>query len=503
MCEYIFENGEKCKTKALTGSKYCSLHVPLDEGELLYGERLKEIKKRAFERKLERGIRYFEGIQLYEAKISNMTIKNPLVLKNSKIRTLIVENSDLKGLSLFNSEIGRVILVSSSIGTIWIKNSTLYGFNALDIEFENSISIKNSAVRYLMMNSVQQSERRIKGEEEYGEKESIHGRIELSDLKRVRRIGINSRYPLLKEILDEYGVNPSRISKKHVKAKILLIKNIEFDPNPRFKRQVRIFIRNFSGTLQFENLEVLGHVEIRGGRLKVPEFIHTLIHNNLVFRGSTFYGDTTWNLTVLPNLPAELSVKGFVILEECDFNNPTMEEFFYRLARITWEKSGDKEKADEYHYLEMLARRKQKMGRYMTYLPKLGISVKLPSFPFRKAKTKIKHYIHLLEGLFEWFFADLTCKYGTDWKRPILIWIAMVNFAFPTIFYITRSVTSFGVPLESFLDYEYFSVVTATTLGYGDLHPIGIGRVFASLEALFGMFMWAVFLTVFARKYMR
>jgi hypothetical protein len=54
-----------------------------------------------------------------------------------------------------------------------------------------------------------------------------------------------------------------------------------------------------------------------------------------------------------------------------------------------------------------------------------------------------------------------------------------------------------------FLDYEYFSVVTATTLGYGDYHPIGVGRAIASLEALFGMFMWAVFLTVFARKYMR
>lgn len=79
----------------------------------------------------------------------------------------------------------------------------------------------------------------------------------------------------------------------------------------------------------------------------------------------------------------------------------------------------------------------------------------------------------------------------------------MVNLIFPTLFYITKSVASNGVPLKSFLDYEYFSVVTATTLGYGDLHPVGIGRIFASAEAIFGMFMWAVFLTVFARRYMR
>ncbi|KPU62493.1 potassium transporter Kef [Thermococcus sp. EP1] len=503
MCEYTFENGEKCRIKAISGSKYCSLHIPFEEGELLYGEKIKEIKERAFKRKLERGVRHFEGIQLYEARISNLTSKKPLVFKNSKIKTLIVESSHLKGITLYKCEIERVIILSSTIGTLWIKGSTFFGFNLLDVKFGNSIYIRESIVRYIMMNSVQHVEGMKPHEEEYGEKEAVYGRIELSELKKVRRIGINSRYPLLKDVLEEHGINFSGISRKHVKAKIFIIKNIEFDPSPRFKRQVRVFIRNLDSILQLENLEIPRHVEIRGGRLRIPEFIHTTVQNNLVFRNVTFHGDITWNLTVLPNLPAELTVKGFVILEKCRFNNPTMEEFFYRLARISWEKSGDKEKADMYYYLEMLARRKQKMGRYITYLPKLGIGVKLPSLPFRKVQVKAKHYIHLLEGVFEWFFADLTCKYGTDWKRPILIWIFMVNIIFPSLFYFTKSVTSFGVPLESFWDYEYFSIVTATTLGYGDLHPIGIGRIFASLEALFGMFMWAVFLTVFARKYMR
>lgn len=35
-------------------------------------------------------------------------------------------------------------------------------------------------------------------------------------------------------------------------------------------------------------------------------------------------------------------------------------------------------------------------------------------------------------------------------------------------------------------DYLYFSIVTWTTLGYGDLSPIGLGRFLASTEALFG-----------------
>jgi len=57
--------------------------------------------------------------------------------------------------------------------------------------------------------------------------------------------------------------------------------------------------------------------------------------------------------------------------------------------------------------------------------------------------------------------------------------------------------------LHSVLECLYFSVVTATTLGYGDLHPVGWGKAIASAEAIFGMFMWAVFLAVFSRKYMR
>lgn len=107
--------------------------------------------------------------------------------------------------------------------------------------------------------------------------------------------------------------------------------------------------------------------------------------------------------------------------------------------------------------------------------------------------------VKLLEVLFEFLFADLTCKYGTDWKRPVFLWMGLVIFVFPVFYALTKSV----VPTSSLFDYVYFSIVTATTLGYGDLHPIGVGKVIASIEAIFGMFMWAVFLTVFARKYMR
>lgn len=46
----------------------------------------------------------------------------------------------------------------------------------------------------------------------------------------------------------------------------------------------------------------------------------------------------------------------------------------------------------------------------------------------------------------------------------------------------------------------YFSVVTFTTLGYGDLRPIGFSRLVAATEAFFGAFSMALFVVVFVRK---
>ena len=47
----------------------------------------------------------------------------------------------------------------------------------------------------------------------------------------------------------------------------------------------------------------------------------------------------------------------------------------------------------------------------------------------------------------------------------------------------------------------YFSLVTFTTLGYGDLRPLeGAGRIVAGLEAFIGAFLIALFVHTFARR---
>jgi uncharacterized protein YjbI with pentapeptide repeats len=62
---------------------------------------------------------------------------------------------------------------------------------------------------------------------------------------------------------------------------------------------------------------------------------------------------------------------------------------------------------------------------------------------------------------------------------------------------------SLGENLMAWLDTLYFSVVTFTTLGYGDLTPVGLSRLFAAIEAFTGSFTLALFVVVFVKKMTR
>ncbi len=58
-----------------------------------------------------------------------------------------------------------------------------------------------------------------------------------------------------------------------------------------------------------------------------------------------------------------------------------------------------------------------------------------------------------------------------------------------------------GPVLGSFLNCLYFSVVTFTTLGYGDFQPaVGLSRFFVSLESIIGAITMALFVYTFAKR---
>jgi uncharacterized protein YjbI with pentapeptide repeats len=58
-------------------------------------------------------------------------------------------------------------------------------------------------------------------------------------------------------------------------------------------------------------------------------------------------------------------------------------------------------------------------------------------------------------------------------------------------------------PPKALLDLEtalYMSVVTFTTLGYGDAHPLGASRIAASIEALMGFFIYSSFVATSIKR---
>lgn len=156
-------------------------------------------------------------------------------------------------------------------------------------------------------------------------------------------------------------------------------------------------------------------------------------------------------------------------------------EEIYRNLRRTCESDGLFETAGRFFQKEMKMRRKQ-----------------MPLFSTKRFISKL---------------VDFSCGYG---ERPLRIVVlsAMVILLFTSIFFMTglnssgeiiqfSSTASMNENIIELLNSLYFSVVTFTTLGYGDILPIGISKLFAGIEALLGGFILALFVVVFVKKMTR
>lgn len=108
---------------------------------------------------------------------------------------------------------------------------------------------------------------------------------------------------------------------------------------------------------------------------------------------------------------------------------------------------------------------------------------------------------------------DLFCGYGEDPVRIVgisllFIFICALIYTFTGLnynneFYAYSSHQSFTDNVNFFWSCLYYSVVTFTTLGYGDFTPIGFSRALAAIEAFTGSFTIALFVVVFVKKMTR
>lgn len=116
----------------------------------------------------------------------------------------------------------------------------------------------------------------------------------------------------------------------------------------------------------------------------------------------------------------------------------------------------------------------------------------------------------------EWVWSklvDLLCGYGEDTFRVIAFSLVVIVGA--AVLYFLLGVRGPDGPiafdsragplnnLSQFLVCVYYSVITFTTTGYGDIFPLGAARVVAALEAFTGAFSISLFVVVFVRKMTR
>jgi hypothetical protein len=156
-------------------------------------------------------------------------------------------------------------------------------------------------------------------------------------------------------------------------------------------------------------------------------------------------------------------------------------EEIYRSIRKRYEAAGTSDIAGHFFYNEMVTKRKQ-----MT--------------PYSFART------------WSWFI-EVLCGYGEIPYRIIgsSITYILINALIFTTMGLSHNnqVHSFdaGQGLIENLKYFgyslYFSIVTFTTLGYGDFAPVGWARPFAAVEAFVGAFMIALFILSFVKKMTR
>ena len=171
-------------------------------------------------------------------------------------------------------------------------------------------------------------------------------------------------------------------------------------------------------------------------------------------------------------------------------------EGIYRRLKQSSQKYGDNSTAGKFYYQEMECQREQLKGmdKFIKNVFKLcGYGEK----PFNVIWASL---FLVFASAYLYLFGGIEFVGSSILKVPpnVIDYNLSLNS-----FGIQWALSNIGTLLEDFWLCLYTSVITFTTLGYGDVRPIGLSRVVASVEAGFGIIMTALFIFVFTRKMLR
>jgi len=264
----------------------------------------------------------------------------------------------------------------------------------------------------------------------------------------------------------------------------------------------------FSGNANFERAELTGKFEF------IPEKSETIILENTYFSDNvrikgdmskcSFANsniervdmtDSVWNVE---NKPKD----SYKIWEErqgeLTFNWKELEGIYRRLKQSS-QQFGDTDAAGKFYYREMECKRKQPRG-FTKWFWSVIFKVSCGYGEKPENVIIISAFIIFASSLafFEYGIELLGSQVLDDIPPRIISYDFRIN-----ITGITWFIANFWKVIIDWIECLYTSVITFTTLGYGDVHPIGYSRIVASAEAGLGIFLTALFVFVFTRKMSR
>ncbi len=147
------------------------------------------------------------------------------------------------------------------------------------------------------------------------------------------------------------------------------------------------------------------------------------------------------------------------------------------------------------------------------HLTAAGLLSEVGSFFYREMVSRRKQKFLFSFGRLSSKIIDILCGYGEKAFRVILsafliVILFSVVYFFAGLNYDQQIIAydrgqAFSQNVHEYFLSLYFSLVTFTTLGYGDVIPLHAARLMSGFEAFLGNFMTAFFVLVFARKLTR
>ncbi len=253
---------------------------------------------------------------------------------------------------------------------------------------------------------------------------------------------------------------------------------------------------------------VLTGAYLRGAILENAT-LHKSCLQSADMRGTNLQNAKLWssNLQGAKLIRANLKNAGFnektilhdVNLYQCQIDNSTLKFADNQLdKKVIQEKNNDYKKAKEVY---------RNLKNYFIQEGMYNIS---GEYYYReklmeaKCNWKDKKYFKWISNM----FLNLVAGYGERPLRVLIWWVGIIlGYSFIYYFYngiyirMANNINSYN---PKFLEALYFSIVTFTTLGFGDFAPKpGFFQLFASFEALLGAIFMAMFIFVFVRQMIR